>query len=618
MYLEELYNKLDEINTDYSLPESWKEIHDIDENLQKYYKKAFKDILESSEDRRSHNHLSIVQLYLQHFSAYSHTGDPRFDKASLLKTIPLLKIFKQSGFNSIMLLPHFMRSERFKKGDKGSPYSVKDYYTIDPSLKDEIIPDCQTDTLFGAFIEAAHKMGIKVFIDMVPRTAARDSLWILENPEWFYWVRPENTDRLVELLKTPIKDLGPASSMSVENINTVLDNLPMHEILDIFEYAPSVSYPEKWERFKIENKDNTDFLDKLVEEFNLITPPCTSDCVNDPQPAWTDVTPLRLFQDYSHQIMDKFSDSILERPPFFIQPVLKASNFPGKVPLDDLWNKIAEIPHYYIDKYHVDGLRGDMFHALPSKLIEKMTQKIPDKKGFTLIMENLDNKAGNDLSIEHGFDYYTGNLFAVIEEGAHSMDYYLNQITGFKTAILNMPVIGDSVPILSRNREKALFQIALSAFIPNGAFGVTADTIIENKLPLNYGLGFSDQMQRDFNELLIKDDRTLSYFNYDCMNREWSKQKMELIDFFKELNSLREEIFSEDIAFKLSKINHEQHSLTWEMCSEKNSYIIHVRFEDEDQIQIDNTKIIYSLNIKQEQEIIKMKPYSIIVERIII
>jgi|GEM_PF-5178627 len=615
MYLEQVYNRLDDINRDYRLPDSWKNLHDINEDLQKYYKKAIKDILELDQSKDVDSPLSIVQLYLQHFSAYSHTGDPRFDKASLLKTIPLLKIFKESGFNSLMLLPHFMRSERFKKGDKGSPYSVRDYYTIDPSLKDEIIPDCDSQTLFGAFIEAAHRMGIKVFIDMVPRTAARDSLWILENPEWFYWIKPENTERLIELLKTPVPDLGPATSMNSGNIHKVLESLPVSQIMDIFEFAPSVSQPEKWNEFKEENKNNPDFLDKLVETFDLITPPCTSDCVNDPQPPWTDVTPLRLHEDYCHEIMKMFDDTISDKPPFFIQPVLKASNFPGKIPLNDLWEKISEIPHHYIEKFKIDGLRGDMFHALPSELIRKMTNRIPDRKDFTLIMENLDNEAGNEFSLEHGFDYYTGNLFAVIEEGAHSIDYYLKQITSFKTRILNMPVIGDSVPILSRDDEKALFQIALSAFIPNGAFGITADTIIGNRLPLNYGLGFTDAMQTEFDKHLKEQKRKLSYFNYDCMNEEWDNKYFKLIEFFKEINTLRKNIFSEEISFSGSSINHEQHSLVFELSSKNYNYFIHAGFDAEHTVNIDPLNIIYSLNIERSENTIIMRRYSLLIER---
>ena len=92
---------------------------------------------------------------------------------------------------------------------------------------------------------------------------------------------------------------------------------------------------------------------------------------------------------------------------------------------------------------------------------------------------------------------------------------------------------------------------------------------------------------------------------------------MELIGFFRKLNNLREEIFSRDIKFKGSSINHEQHSLTWEMGSENENYIIHARFEDEDLVQLDDSKIIYSLNTDKDQNNLIMRPYSLIVERII-
>lgn len=55
MYLEQVYNRLDDIKKDYSLPDSWKKLHNIDENIQKYYKKAIKDILELESIKKQMN-----------------------------------------------------------------------------------------------------------------------------------------------------------------------------------------------------------------------------------------------------------------------------------------------------------------------------------------------------------------------------------------------------------------------------------------------------------------------------------------------------------------------------------------------------------------------------------
>ena len=46
-------------------------------------------------------------------------------------------------------------------------------------------------TEFKAFVEAAHRMGFRVVVEFVFRTAAKDGDWVKEHPEWLYWIREE-------------------------------------------------------------------------------------------------------------------------------------------------------------------------------------------------------------------------------------------------------------------------------------------------------------------------------------------------------------------------------------------------------------------------------------------
>lgn len=65
-----------------------------------------------------------------------------------------------------------------RKGDLGSPYSIKDYYKINPELGD-------IDS-FKHLINETHKRNMKIMIDIVFNHTSRDS-WILNNhPEWMY------------------------------------------------------------------------------------------------------------------------------------------------------------------------------------------------------------------------------------------------------------------------------------------------------------------------------------------------------------------------------------------------------------------------------------------------
>jgi len=57
------------------------------------------------------------------------------------------------------------------KGRAGSPYAVKDYYSVNPDLAED--PARRMDE-FRALVERSHAQGLKVIIDIVPNHVARD------------------------------------------------------------------------------------------------------------------------------------------------------------------------------------------------------------------------------------------------------------------------------------------------------------------------------------------------------------------------------------------------------------------------------------------------------------
>lgn len=56
------------------------------------------------------------------------------------------------------------------KGEAGSPYAIKDYYDVAPSLAEDI--KCRMEE-FEALVERIHQQGLKVIIDFVPNHTAR-------------------------------------------------------------------------------------------------------------------------------------------------------------------------------------------------------------------------------------------------------------------------------------------------------------------------------------------------------------------------------------------------------------------------------------------------------------
>jgi glycosidase len=59
----------------------------------------------------------------------------------------------------------------------GSPYAIKDYERLDPSLGSEAD--------FKRLVQEAHAYGMRVLLDFVPQGCALDARYVAEHPEWF-------------------------------------------------------------------------------------------------------------------------------------------------------------------------------------------------------------------------------------------------------------------------------------------------------------------------------------------------------------------------------------------------------------------------------------------------
>ena len=94
--------------------------------------------------------------------------------ASAQQQLPRLKAL---GVDILWLMPIQPIGELNRKGRLGSPYSIKDYYGVNPefgSLDD-----------IKAFIRAAHEQGMYVILDWVANHSAWDNKLVSEHPEWY-------------------------------------------------------------------------------------------------------------------------------------------------------------------------------------------------------------------------------------------------------------------------------------------------------------------------------------------------------------------------------------------------------------------------------------------------
>jgi glycosidase len=90
------------------------------------------------------------------------------------KQLPRLKAL---GIDIIWLMPIHPIGEQNRKGTLGSPYSVKDYFGVNPEFG-------SFDDL-KHFVDAAHAQGMYVILDWVANHTAWDNPMRTEHPEWY-------------------------------------------------------------------------------------------------------------------------------------------------------------------------------------------------------------------------------------------------------------------------------------------------------------------------------------------------------------------------------------------------------------------------------------------------
>lgn len=102
-----------------------------------------------------------------------------YSKEGTLKAVKNnLEHIKEMGFTILYFLPLHEPGTLNRKGSLGCPYSIKDYYQIDP--KNGTLDD------FRNLIDKAHSLGLKVMTDIVINHTACDATWTKTNPEFYY------------------------------------------------------------------------------------------------------------------------------------------------------------------------------------------------------------------------------------------------------------------------------------------------------------------------------------------------------------------------------------------------------------------------------------------------
>ncbi len=329
-------------------------------------------------------------------------GDSWMETGTFLKTIALLPYIKSLGFNTVHLLPITAIGQDGHKGTLGSIYAIQNPYRLDPRLAEPAL-GLGVETEFAALVEAAHRLGLRVVVEFAFRTASKDADWVAEHPAWFYWIRADVPDRRPGTLQE--EAYGPpiftpeelAQIKRITNIHERVwrgdsdDLVPPHPV-----YCEMFTSPPRPENVRlVEGR----WIGTLEDGTHVRIPGAFADWPpDDPQPPWTDVTYLRLYDhsDFNYIAYNtvRMYDSRLARPENAIKP---------------LWERIVGIlPHYQLT-FGIDGVMIDMGHALPMELKQRMVKAArqinPD---FAFWDENFDIARE---SRDEGYNAVIGNYW---------------------------------------------------------------------------------------------------------------------------------------------------------------------------------------------------------------
>lgn len=487
------------------------------------------------------------------FTAWPHDKSGRLYPGTFLKSMALLPFLSGYGVGIVYLLPVFTTGTKYAKGEMGSPYAIKNHYRLAPELHDPLLNGgpIGPEEEFKAFIEACHHLGMKVMVDFVFRTVARDHDLIVDRPEWFYWIKCRTktgfTMPSVEKISCLTYPRGRA-------LRALYRTGGIRAHLEKFTDPPSVLDPKGWAELKTRQQQTGENILTLIEQaFGITTVPGFSNMLNDPQPAWFDVTYLKFYFDLHREARrclgkpgPRQDQAFHGYAPFILQDGACANLYRGTTPNRELWDYLTGIIPYYQKVYGIDGARIDMGHALPRELLRSMIAEVKTiNPAFLLWSEEFDPRNATALKRD-GFHFITGGLWALYkhwtEEGfiEKAIQHTLHSSLPV-TAALETP---DTPRLAYYHRDKRGIEILtfLNYLLPNTIPFLNNGQELLERQPMNLGLDNTEEGRF----VLAPDDPMygkLAFFDNYCLH--WRTEDFAWMSaLLRKANHIRTRFFS--------------------------------------------------------------------------
>ena len=237
------------------------------------------------------------------------------------------------------------------KGRAGSPYAVKDYYSVNPDLAED--PGKRLEE-FRALIERSHAAGLKVIIDIVPNHVARN---------YHSLAKPAG-----------VRDFGADDDTSVEYAR---DNN--------FYYVPGEPFqvPVAEDGYQPLNGEQHPLVDG---EFTEVPAKWTGNGSRAPQPAqgdWYETVKINF------GVRPDGSHDFPQLPKGFAEKDYRAhAAFWADKQVPSSWKKFREITDYWL-AFGVDGFRYDMAGMVPVEFWSYLNSSIKMQNPEALLLAEI-------------------------------------------------------------------------------------------------------------------------------------------------------------------------------------------------------------------------------------
>lgn len=470
----------------------------------------------------------IYGMQIRAATAWKPSGKSDIDQGTFLRGLCLIPYLKSLHVDVVYLLPIFETGVLYQKGELGSPYCVRDPFRLSPNLHDPHLGENSEELLalqFEAFVEACHLSGLRVIIDFTLRTSARDSAWILEHPEWFYWVKKSFADNFTPLC--PLEPV-PEESTHADIEKLVILCKGYKDYVDGFSPSPNRLNPNLWSEVVKRYHGDTSLL-AIEDLFGITTLPAFSDVLGDKQAYWTDVTYLRF----------DLADESRSSTPFLTQAGVNVER--PKQPNQELFDLISEIIPYYCRKFGIDGARIDMGHALPQQMQQMILNKTKQvNPNFSFWSEDFDHRKGQRAR-DRGEAFITGALWKIYRKvSSHDFSQRLPMFLNDSA----VPILGAlETPDTFRagwlypKLQKLEFVLFLNAFAPNVVPFINNGLEFGEMQPMNFGIDIPNG-----NEYFMPENHPLreKLPLFDRYTFNWTKAaESSLIPFLREIFGAR-------------------------------------------------------------------------------